>query len=85
MANRSPRWHDQLSGKTWFDSNDMSHPIPLYGFDNATVAFMGARGHNVTYQDPYSTSTSHCISRLPNGDWLAASDPRKPAGRGQAY
>ncbi|GMK55224.1 hypothetical protein CspeluHIS016_0202800 [Cutaneotrichosporon spelunceum] len=80
-----PRWHDQLSGKTFFDYPEPNRPIPLAGYDNVTVDFFRSLGYNVTYQEPYSTSTSHAIARLPSGEWLAASDPRKPAGRGQAF
>lgn len=81
----SPRWHDQLSGITYFDWLDSDRPLPLAGYDNGTADFFKGRGYNVSYQDPYSTSTSHAIARLPSGEWLAASDPRKPAGRGQAF
>lgn len=80
-----PRWHDQLSGKTWFDWEEDTAPIPLPGYNNATVGYFTAMGYNTTFQQPDSTSTSHAIGRLPNGEWLAASDPRRSAGRGQAY
>ncbi|CAK9781151.1 gamma-glutamyltranspeptidase [Cutaneotrichosporon oleaginosum] len=79
------RWHDQLSGITYFDWPDPDRPIPLAGYSNETVDFFKDLGYNVSYQSPYSTSTSHVIARLPSGEWLAATDPRKPAGRGQAY
>lgn len=81
----SPRWHDQLSGITYFDWPDPANLIPLAGYDNGTVDYFRGLNYNVSYQNPYSTSTSHAIARLPNGEWLAASDPRKPAGRGQAF
>lgn len=81
----SPRWHDQLSGKTYFDYDDPTRPIPLKGYDNGTVAYFTSLGYNITYQSPLGSSTSHAISKLPNGQWLAASDPRRPTGWGQAY
>ncbi|WOO81105.1 Glutathione hydrolase proenzyme [Vanrija pseudolonga] len=80
-----PRWHDQLSGKTFFDYDDPSRPIPLKGYDNGTVAYFTSLGYNITYQSPFGSSTSHAISKLPNGQWLAAADPRRPTGWGQAY
>ncbi|TXT13775.1 hypothetical protein VHUM_01142 [Vanrija humicola] len=80
-----PRWHDQLSGKTYFDYEDLTRPIPLKGYDNGTVAYFASLGYNVTYQNPGGSSTSHAISKLPNGQWLAAADPRRPTGWGQAY
>ncbi|BEJ16362.1 hypothetical protein CspHIS471_0509670 [Cutaneotrichosporon sp. HIS471] len=80
-----PRWHDQLSGITYFDAPNPNNPIPLVGYDNGTVDYFRRLGYNVSYQSPRSSSTSHAIARLPSGEWLAASDPRKPAGRGQAF
>ena len=78
-----PRWHDQLNGITYFEYANPSHG--LVGFDNTTVAYFRELGYNITYQDPLGGSTSHAISRLPNGDFLAQSDPRKWAGYGAAF
>ena len=50
---------------------DTFHHIPN------RVAYFRELGYNITYQDPLGGSTSHAISRLPNGNFLAQSDPRK--------
>lgn len=71
-----------MSGTTFFD-----YPYPAYGlsgYDNGTVAYFRQMGYNITYQDPTSSSVSHAIGRLPDGNYLAAADPRKPAGYGAA-
>ena len=78
-----PRWHDQLNGITYFEYANPSHG--LTGYDNSTVAYFRELGYNITYQDPLGGSTSHAISRLPNGNFLAQSDPRKWAGYGAAF
>lgn len=78
----SPRWHDQLSGITYFELPNQA--LGLTGYDNGTVSYFRQLGYNVTYQDPTAGSTSHAIGRLPDGNFLAASDPRKPAGYGAA-
>lgn len=82
----TPRWHDQLSGLTYFEL-----PAPelgLKGFNNQTVAFIKSLGYNTTYQGE-SGSTSHVVARLQQGEdkgkFMAASDPRKAAGYGAAY
>lgn len=80
---RRPRWHDQLNGRTYFEYANPSHG--LTGYDNSTVAYFRELGYNITYQDPLGGSTSHAISRLPNGNFLAQSDPRKWAGYGAAF
>ncbi|KAJ7138819.1 gamma-glutamyltranspeptidase [Mycena filopes] len=77
-----PRWHDQLSGVTYFEVG--SDALGVRGFDNGTVAYMKGLGYNVTYED-LSGSTSHVVGRAKNGTITAASDPRKSAGRGAAY
>lgn len=62
-----PRLHDQL----------MPNQVRFeYAYDNATVAFMKARGHNVTWVAP-GQSTAHLIRVLPNGTFDAASEPRQ--------
>ncbi|TKA24794.1 hypothetical protein B0A49_13626, partial [Cryomyces minteri] len=52
-----PRLHDQLI------PNQVSFE---WGYDNSTVAFMAARGHNVTWIGP-GQSTAQALRRLPNG------------------
>lgn len=79
----SPRWHDQLSGITYFELPNESYG--LAGYNNDTVDYFRQIGYNITYQDPLSGSTSHAITRLSSGELLAASDPRKSAGYGAAY
>jgi len=81
-ADPSPRWHDQLSGTTFFEYPDPSRN--LAGYNNDTVASFREIGYNITYSNPFGGSTSHAIGRLPNGELLAASDPRKISGRGAA-
>ena len=77
------RWHDQLGGTTYFDYKDLD--LNIAGFDNRTVAFLTEMGYNTTWQAPGSTSTSHVIARLPDGQYEASSDPRKSAGYGAAF
>ncbi|KAL2861048.1 gamma-glutamyltransferase [Aspergillus lucknowensis] len=62
-----PRLHDQLV------PNQVAFE---YAYDNATVAFMKARGHNVTWMAPGS-STAQAIRVLPNGTFDAAGEPRQ--------
>ncbi|KAJ5563243.1 hypothetical protein N7535_008407 [Penicillium sp. DV-2018c] len=62
-----PRLHDQLI------PNQVSFE---YAFDNATVASMKARGHNVTWIAP-GQSTAQLIRVLPNGTFDAAGEPRQ--------
>ncbi|KAL6230095.1 hypothetical protein BDW75DRAFT_234669 [Aspergillus navahoensis] len=62
-----PRLHDQLiPNQVTFE----------YAYDNSTVAFMAARGHNVTWTAPGS-STAQAIRVLPNGTFDAAGEPRQ--------
>lgn len=77
------RWHDQLSGTTYFE---IAAPnLGIAGFSNETVAYLEGMGYNVTYEDE-SGSTSHVIVRDPlTGMFEAANDPRKAAGAGVAY
>jgi gamma-glutamyltranspeptidase/glutathione hydrolase len=68
------RWHDQLSGQTYFEL-----PAPdlgISGFDNGTVSYLAQQGYNITYQGE-TGSTSHVIIKMRNGLYEAASDPRK--------
>ena len=48
----------------------------LRGFDNRTVAFMRARGHNVTWV-PAGYSETHTIRVWANGTFETAADPRQ--------
>ncbi|KAF7591309.1 hypothetical protein BBP40_001685 [Aspergillus hancockii] len=62
-----PRLHDQLvPNQVRFE----------YAYDNATVAFMKTRGHNVTWVAP-GDSTAQAIRVLPNGTFDAAGEPRQ--------
>lgn len=62
-----PRLHDQLV------PNQVAFE---YAYDNATVDFMRARGHNVTWMAP-GTSTAQAIRVLANGTFDAAGEPRQ--------
>ena len=77
---RHPRWHDQLGTSTVFEYADRSRG--LIGYSNSTVAYLENLGYNVSYEDVLSVS--QVIARLPDGRLLAASDPRRSAGRGAA-
>lgn len=69
-----PRLHDQLiPNQVRFE----------YAYDNSTVAFMKARGHNVTWVAP-SDSTAQAIRMLPNGTFDAAGEPRQLNSGGYA-
>ncbi|CAI7671683.1 unnamed protein product [Penicillium palitans] len=62
-----PRLHDQLvPNQVTFE----------YTYDNATVASMKARGHNVTWVAP-GQSSAQLIRVLPNGTFDAAGEPRQ--------
>ncbi|KAJ5782344.1 hypothetical protein N7457_004118 [Penicillium paradoxum] len=63
----SPRQHDQLV------PNQVSFE---YAFDNATVADMKSRGHNVTWVAP-GQSSAQLIRVLHNGTFDAAGEPRQ--------
>lgn len=77
------RWHDQLSGETYFEYADPQ--LGIAGFSNETVAYLREMGYNVTYEDE-TGSTSHVIVKYPEtGLYEAANDPRKAAGAGVAY
>ncbi|KAJ5932525.1 hypothetical protein N7516_007014 [Penicillium verrucosum] len=67
QALAKPRLHDQLvPNQVTFE----------YSYDNATVAFMKERGHNVTWVAP-GKSTAQLIRVLPNGTFDAAGEPRQ--------
>lgn len=72
------RWHDQLSGVTYFELPDPE--LGIAGFNNGTVAFLAEQGYNVTYEGE-AGSTSHVIIRFSDGMYEAASDPRKVSVR----
>ncbi|CAI7585894.1 unnamed protein product [Penicillium glandicola] len=67
-----PRLHDQLV------PNQVSFE---YTYDNATVASMEARGHNVTWVAE-GQSTAQLIRVLPNGTFDAAGEPRQLSSAG---
>ncbi|KAF7339928.1 BZ3500-MvSof-1268-A1-R1-Chr11-3g03607 protein [Mycena venus] len=77
-----PRWHDQLSGVTFFEVGDTTYGVP--SFPNSAVAYLNSLGYNTTTED-LTGSTSHVVARAKNGTITAASDPRKAAGRGAAF
>jgi gamma-glutamyltranspeptidase / glutathione hydrolase len=62
-----PRLHDQLL------PNQVSFE---YAYNNDTVAFMKARGHNVTWIAP-GQSGAQGLRRLSNGAFEAAGEPRQ--------
>ncbi|KAJ6440584.1 gamma-glutamyltranspeptidase [Purpureocillium lavendulum] len=69
-----PRLHDQLS------PNVVSFE---YAYDNSTVAYMKALGHNVTWIAP-GQSTAQGLRMLPDGTFEAAGEPRQFASGGYA-
>ena len=75
QALAQPRLHDQLV------PNQVAFE---YSYDNATVAFMRARGHNVTWIAP-GQSSAQSIRRLVNGTFEAAGEPRQNSSAGLAY
>ncbi|KDE07773.1 gamma-glutamyltransferase [Microbotryum lychnidis-dioicae p1A1 Lamole] len=77
-----PRWHDQLSGQTFFEWKELDKGI--VGYNNDTVGYLAALGHNVTWTG-VTGSTAHVVLRTQNGTIEAASDPRKAAGAGVAF
>lgn len=68
------RLHDQLQ------PNRVSFE---YAYDNTTVAFMKSLGHNVTWVAP-GQSTAQGLTRLVNGSFVAAGEPRQRASGGFA-
>ncbi|EGX91564.1 Gamma-glutamyltranspeptidase [Cordyceps militaris CM01] len=71
---RQPRLHDQLQpDQVAFE----------YAYDNATTAFMAARGHNVTWVAP-GQSTAQALRLLPNGTFEAGGEPRQKNSGGFA-
>ncbi|KAL0635701.1 hypothetical protein Q9L58_005335 [Maublancomyces gigas] len=70
-----PRLHDQLS------PNTTSYE---YGYDNATVAALTARGHLPVWVAP-GQSSAQGIRRLANGTFEAAGEPRQKDSGGVAY
>lgn len=61
-----PRLHDQLIP---------NQAVFEYAYDNATVAFMKARGHNVTWIGP-GKSTAQALRMSSDGTFDAAGEPR---------
>jgi gamma-glutamyltranspeptidase / glutathione hydrolase len=74
QALAQPRLHDQLL------PNQVSFE---YAYDNDTVTFMKARGHNVTWVAP-GQSAVQGLRRLPNGTFEAAREPRQKNSAGFA-
>ncbi|KAF2405534.1 gamma-glutamyltranspeptidase [Trichodelitschia bisporula] len=68
-----PRLHDQLVPDNAVFEWGVAPGLP--GYDNATVASMKARGHNVTWVAP-GLSSAHAVRVLPNGTMEAAGEPR---------
>lgn len=67
-----PRLHDQLV------PNQVSFE---YAYDNSTVAFMKARGHNVTWVAP-GQSSAQGLRLLEGGVFEAAGEPRQHSAEG---
>ncbi|KAL3954344.1 hypothetical protein ACCO45_009907 [Purpureocillium lilacinum] len=74
LALGKPRLHDQLS------PNVVSFE---YSYDNSTIAYMRALGHNVTWVAP-GQSTAQGLRLLQNGTFEAAGEPRQDASGGYA-
>ncbi|KFY50043.1 hypothetical protein V496_09633 [Pseudogymnoascus sp. VKM F-4515 (FW-2607)] len=69
-----PRLHDQLLP---------AHVLFEEGYDNATTAYMRAKGHNITWT-PEFLSKVQGIRRLENGTFEAAAEPRQKNSGGFA-
>lgn len=64
----APRLHDQLVP---------NQVVFEYAYDNATVAFMQSRGHNVTRVTNVGLSSAQSVRRLGNGTFEAAGESRQ--------
>ncbi|KAK5448026.1 hypothetical protein LTS15_009050 [Exophiala xenobiotica] len=74
QALAQPRLHDQLiPNQVMFES----------AYNNETIAFMKARGHNITWVAP-GLSTAQGLRRLGNGTFEAAGEPRQQSSAGYA-
>lgn len=69
-----PRLHDQLLP---------AHVLFEVGYDNATTAYMRAKGHNITWTTELLSKTQG-IRRLENGTFEAAAEPRQKNSGGYA-
>lgn len=68
------RFHDQL----------MPNQVQFeWAADNATVAFMAERGHNVTWLE-HMGNIVHAVRRLADGTFEAEGDPRQADSAGYA-
>ena len=77
QALAQPRLHDQLvPNQVNFEYPVVQDGVERFGYDNETVAFMAARGHNVTWIAP-GQSTAQGLRRLGNGTFEAAGEPRQ--------
>lgn len=74
QALEQPRMHDQLIP---------NQAVFEYAYDNATIAFMTERGHNVTWVNG-GLSSAQGIRRQPNGTFEAAGEPRQKDSAGYA-
>ncbi|KAF2239172.1 gamma-glutamyltranspeptidase [Viridothelium virens] len=72
-----PRLHDQLEpNQVNFEYPILQDGKEMFGYDNATVAYMAAKGHNVTWIAP-GQSTAQGLRRLGNSTFEAAGEPRQ--------
>jgi gamma-glutamyltranspeptidase/glutathione hydrolase len=71
-AVKAPRFHDQLT------PNVLEMEL---SYDNATVAYMKSRGHNVTRVAVEATDVN-VVRRLPNGSFEAAAETRQKDAAG---
>jgi gamma-glutamyltranspeptidase/glutathione hydrolase len=70
----APRFHDQLT------PNVLEMELT---YDNATVAYLASRGHNITRVAIEATDVQ-VVRRLPNGTFEAAAEPRQQDSAGLA-
>src|ERR1700761_7614061 len=73
-AVKAPRFHDQLT------PNVLEMEL---SYDNATVAYMVSRGHNITRVAVAATDVN-VVRRLPNGTFEAAAETRQSYSAGLA-
>ncbi|KAK3946363.1 gamma-glutamyltranspeptidase 1 [Diplogelasinospora grovesii] len=72
----APRLHHQLMPDVLLVEHMENFNGHLDGFDNETYENLAARKHNVQWQNP-GLSAVQAIMRLPNGTFVAASEPRQ--------
>ena len=89
QAIAEPRFHDQLVPNIisfeWAlvtaSTNGGVGTAAVKGYDNGTVAFMKARGHNISFVAP-GLSSAQAIRRVSGGAWEAAAEPRQSSSGG---